>query len=82
MSEPLRTWPVITLPIKPRPKRTQHTHHPQCFQAHVAKVIGAAISLVEPGKELDLLADLGVGGEIFWLDALPAQTAWRPCVWR
>src|SRR5262249_54503727 len=31
------------------------------------------VALVEAGKDLDLVADFGIGGEVFGLDAAPAQ---------
>ena len=67
---------------EPRPELAQQTHEVQGVEAHVLQVAGAAVAFVEAGKELDLLADLGVGGEVFGLDTRDGRGVWRPCVWR
>ena len=82
MSEPLRTWPVMTLPMSRGRNGPQQPHQAQGLEAHVAQVLGAAVAFVEAGEELDLVADFGVGGEVFGLDAAAGRAVWRPCVWR
>ncbi len=58
---------------QPRPERAQQPHQTQRRQAHVAQVHGAAVAFVNASEHLDLVADFGVGGEVFRLDPLTAQ---------
>ena len=58
---------------EPRPERAQQPHQPQRRQAHVAQVHGAAVAFVDAGEHLDLVADFGVGGEVFRFDPLAAE---------
>ena len=59
----------MTLPISRGRNGRSSAHQPQGVEAHVAQVLGAAVALVDAGEDLDLVADLGVGGEVFGLDA-------------
>ncbi len=67
---------------QPRPEGAQQPHQAQCFEAHVAEVLGASVAFVDAGEELDLVADFGVGGEVFGFDATGGRAVWPPCVWR
>ncbi len=64
MSEPSRTWPVQTLPISRGSEPGELAHQAEGLDAHVAEVLEALVALVHPGHRLDLVADLGVGGEV------------------
>ena len=52
-------------------------HEMERFQAHLPEVLGAAVAFMEPGEELDLIANFGVGRKILRLDAAPAETFGR-----
>ena len=83
MSEPLRTCPVRTLPISRGRNAASSAHQPQGLEPHVAQVVAARFALVDAGEGLDLVADLGVGGQVVGAVAiLHAELAWRPCAWR
>ena len=58
---------------QPRPERAQQPHQAQGVEAHVPEVGGAFVAFVEAGEELDLVADLGVGGEVVGFDAAAAE---------
>ena len=45
----------------------------QRLQPHRPQVSRALVALMNTGKDLDLLSNLGVGGEIFGFDATPAK---------
>ena len=74
MSDPLRTWPVITLPIRRGRKGAEESHEVQRFKAHFLQVLRAFVAFVQAGEELDLIADLGVGGEVLRLDRAAAES--------
>ena len=59
---------------EPRAERPQQPHQAQGLEAHVAEVSSVRlVALVQAGEELDLVADLGVGGEVVGLDAAAAE---------
>ena len=58
---------------EPRPERPQQAHHAQRLQTHVAQVDGTAVAFMDAREDLDLLADLGVGGKVFGFDPLTAE---------
>src|SRR5690606_6376421 len=56
-------------------KACQQPHVPQTFQPHFLEVVGAGFAFVDAGKDLDLVADLGVGGQILRFDPPAANAA-------
>ena len=67
---------------EPRLELPQQAHELQRVEPHVAQVGGAVVAFVEAGEGLDLVADFGVGGEVFGFEAVRGRAVWRPCVWR
>ena len=55
-----------------RPKGSQDSHQPEGFHPHVAESFVTAFALEQTCHPLDLVADLGVGGEVRRFD--PATT--------
>ena len=60
-----------------RTKSPKKTHQAQRLQPHVAEVLRAFFTFMDAGKDLNLLADLGIGGKIRGFDALAAQAFGR-----
>ena len=64
MSEPLRTWPVSTLPIS-RGRKADSSRIMRRAARRISRRCWSRLgALVELGEGLDLVADLGVGGEV------------------
>ena len=60
MSDPLRTWPVRTLPISRGRNRASRRISRRASTPHVAEVLQPLRPLVHAGHGLDLVADLAV----------------------
>ena len=77
MSEPLRTWPVITLPISRGRKVRKKAHHAQRSRRMSRRLTVRRSPSWMRAKSLDLFADLGVGREVFRFDPLTAKAFGR-----
>src|SRR5437899_7275084 len=62
---------------EPGTKRPEQPHEAQSLEPHGAKVLSAAITLVDAGKVLNLFTNFGVGGEVFRLDAFATELLGR-----
>ena len=62
---------------EPRAKRREPLHHRQRGEPHLAQVVDAAFAFVEPGERLDLVANLGVRGQVGRLDPALADQPGR-----
>ena len=74
MSEPLRTWPVITLPMSRGRKRHRMRMSQSAASRMSRRLAVRCLALVGAGEDLDQFADFGVGGEVARLDR-PAADA-------
>src|SRR5260370_19673764 len=59
---------------EPGPEGPQKPHEAQGFEPHVAEMLGTLFAFVNAGEDLNLIADLCVGGKVLRLDALANQT--------
>ena len=65
MSDPCRTWPVQTLPISRGRNRRELAHQAEGLDAACRwRFLEPLGTLVDPGHRLDLVADLGVAGQV------------------
>ena len=64
MSEPLRTWPVMTLPISRGRNGRSSRIRRRASRRMSRRLRGALVALVDAGEDLDLVADFGVGGQV------------------
>jgi hypothetical protein len=55
----------------------QEAHQSKRVHSHLSQMRGSPITFVDSSKDLDLIADLGVGREVCRLDSSAAQTFGR-----
>jgi len=58
---------------QPRPKGAEDPHHPQRFDAHLAKVFAPPQALVHARQRLNLVADFAIAGQIAGFDVSAAD---------